>query len=44
MREAADSVSNGLNPVAGSARRAVGLFMRDLPVAKADNRPAPKTE
>jgi len=35
-REAADSVSNGLAPVAGSARRAVGLFMRDLPVGKGD--------
>jgi hypothetical protein len=39
MREAADGVSNGLSPVTDSARRAVGLFFRDLPVGKSD-RPA----
>lgn len=43
MREAADSVSDGLSPVRDSARRAVGLFMRDLPVAKSD-KPLDKTE
>jgi hypothetical protein len=36
MREAADGVSNGLSPVTDSARRAVGLFFRDLPVGKGE--------
>lgn len=40
MREAADSVSDGLTPVTDSARRAVGLFLRDLPVGK----PADRTD
>jgi hypothetical protein len=31
LREATDTVSAGLEPVADSARRAVGLFLRDLP-------------
>jgi hypothetical protein len=36
MREAADGVTNGLAPVTDSARRAVGLFLRDLSVSKSD--------
>jgi hypothetical protein len=43
VREAAGNVSNGLAPVTDSARRAVGLFMRDLPVGKGD-RPAESGE
>jgi hypothetical protein len=31
LREATESVSTGLEPVTDSARRAVGLFLRDLP-------------
>lgn len=34
MREAADGVKDGFAPVTDSARRAVGLFLRDLPGAK----------
>lgn len=34
LREATDSVSSGFSPVADSARRAVGLFLRDLPVGR----------
>ena len=33
FREATQGVSSGLAPVAESARRAVGLFLRDLPMA-----------
>lgn len=36
LREAAGGVSNGLAPVAESARRAVGLFLRDLPMSRGD--------
>jgi hypothetical protein len=39
LREAADGVSAGLAPVANSARRAVNLFFRDLPMTR-DERPA----
>ncbi len=31
LREAGEGVSSGLEPVADSARRAVGLFLRELP-------------
>jgi hypothetical protein len=34
LREASAEVSAGLAPVADSARRAVGLFLRDLPVGR----------
>ncbi len=34
LREAADGVSTGLAPVADSARRAVNLFFRDLPMSQ----------
>jgi hypothetical protein len=34
LREASASVSAGLAPVADSARRAVGLFLRDLPMGR----------
>jgi hypothetical protein len=34
FREATAGVSAGLAPVADSARRAVGLFLRDLPVGR----------
>jgi hypothetical protein len=34
LREAADGVSAGLAPVADSARRAVNLFFRDLPMGR----------
>jgi hypothetical protein len=36
LREAADGVGAGLAPVADSARRAVGLFFRDLPMGQAE--------
>jgi hypothetical protein len=39
LREASAGVSAGLSPVADSARRAVGLFLRDLPMGLSD-RPA----
>jgi hypothetical protein len=32
LREAGQSVSSGLEPVANSARRAVGMFLRELPM------------
>jgi hypothetical protein len=35
FREATQGVSAGLAPVADSARRAVGLFLRDLPMGRA---------
>jgi hypothetical protein len=38
-REAGAELSAGLDPVANSARRAVGLFLRDLPGGA---KPAPK--
>ncbi len=31
LREAGQNVSSGLEPVANSARRAVNLFLRELP-------------
>jgi hypothetical protein len=34
LREATDGASNGLAPVADSARRAVSLFFRDLPLSE----------
>jgi hypothetical protein len=36
LREAADGVSAGLAPMADSARRAVNLFFRDLPMGQGD--------
>jgi hypothetical protein len=40
LREASAGVSAGLAPVANSARRAVSLFFRDLPMGRTD-RPTP---
>jgi len=37
LREAADGVSSGLAPVADSARRAVNLFFRDLPMGRGED-------
>lgn len=37
LREAGEGVSEGLEPVATSARRAVDLFLRDLPMEKETN-------
>jgi len=34
LQEASEGVSSGLAPVTSSARRAVGLFLRDLPVGR----------
>jgi hypothetical protein len=42
LREASDGVSAGFAPVADSARRAVGLFFRDLPLGRTE-RPAPRS-
>jgi hypothetical protein len=39
LREASQGVSAGLEPVATSARRAVDLFLRDLPPMDGDTRP-----
>jgi hypothetical protein len=41
LREATQGVSTGLAPVADSARRAVGLFLRDLPVGKSTSTKKP---
>jgi hypothetical protein len=38
LREAGESVSAGLGPVASSARRAVDLFIRDLSPAGGSTR------
>jgi hypothetical protein len=42
LQEASDGVSTGLAPVTNSARRAVGLFLRDLPVGRSspDKKPS----
>jgi hypothetical protein len=37
LREASAGVSSGLEPVADSARRAVGLFLRDLPMGRTES-------
>ncbi|HXG09887.1 MAG TPA: hypothetical protein VNK04_08875 [Gemmataceae bacterium] len=39
LREAGQNVSAGLEPVATSARRAVGMFLREVPPTTADDRP-----
>jgi hypothetical protein len=39
LREATESVSTGLEPVTDSARRAVGLFLRDLPPMDPSGKP-----
>lgn len=39
IREATEEVSTRLAPVADSARRAVNLFFRDLPMARTSNNP-----
>ena len=41
LREASAGVSAGLAPVADSARRAVGLFLRDLPMGRSDHPAVP---
>jgi hypothetical protein len=37
LREASAGVSAGLSPVTDSARRAVGLFLRDLPMGRTES-------
>jgi hypothetical protein len=39
LREAGQGVSAGLEPVASSARRAVGMFLRELPPMGAEDKP-----
>jgi hypothetical protein len=39
LREATETVSTGLEPVADSARRALGLFLRDLPPMESTDKP-----
>jgi hypothetical protein len=39
FREATETVSTGLEPVTDSARRAVGLFLRDLPPVESPGKP-----
>jgi hypothetical protein len=38
LREAGNSVTTGLEPVADSAKRALNLFLRDIPAARAEEK------